>query len=67
MKYKITDLDKRCCDIEPEATNTQTLREFINESEKHLNLGISTDKDFNTMTSEELIDMVEELDYLWGK
>ena len=36
--YKHSDLDKRICDIEEGATNTETLREFIKRSEKELSL-----------------------------
>ena len=36
--YKITDLDKRICDIEEGITNSETLREFIKHSEKEFEL-----------------------------
>lgn len=58
------DLDKRICDVGKEAENTQTFREFINESciefygEKF---------DLDNMDEEELNHLLDHVDDLWGK
>lgn len=70
-------LDKRICDIEPNAVNTQTYREYIDWGYRFLETG-ETDKanekdlykrtsDLDVMTDEELTDIIEELDWLLEK
>ena len=77
---KRENLDKRICDIEPNATNSQTYREYIDWGYRFLKTG-ETDKadkadekdlykrtsDLDTMTDEELTDVLEELDWLLEK
>lgn len=71
------DLDKRICDIEPNAVNTQTYREYIDWGYRFLETG-KTDKasekdlrertaDLNRMTDEELTNILEELNWLLEK
>lgn len=57
-------LDKRICDIQKYAKNTQTYREFIVESEKEFGM---EHRDLDGMTDENLNEYLEFLDYLWGK
>lgn len=58
------ELDKRICDVEEGATNTQTYREYIREVEE--NLGLER-KDLYHMSDEELTDYLDWLDYLESK
>lgn len=61
------DLDKRICDVEKKATNTETYREFIINS-IHYFYGEKTPiPNFDKISKEELNDIIEELDYLWEK
>lgn len=62
--YKITDLDKRICDIEERATNTETLREFIKRSEKEF---VLEPGDLDSMSEEDLNNYIDYLDKLWEK
>jgi hypothetical protein len=55
-------LDIRICDDVKEASNTETYREFILNSEDEFELEHS---DIDTMTEEELEDYIEYLDTLW--
>lgn len=68
-EFKMSDLDKRICDIVEGATNMQTLREFIRESEKEFEM---EPKNFDNMGESILDDIalnhyIEFLDYLWTK
>lgn len=61
------DLDKRICDCEPGATNTETYREFIIHISKEL-FGQSYDfLDFEDISEEELNKIINELDWLLEK
>ncbi len=60
---KISDLDKRICDVES-GDNTQTFREFIIESEEMLEIEKA---DVDSMTSEELNSHIDWLDDMWEK
>ncbi|AQW23477.1 hypothetical protein [Clostridium perfringens] len=60
--YKTTDLDKRICDLEEGATNTETLREFINHSEKEFEL---ERVDLDSIRDKDLDDYIDYLDNLW--
>ena len=60
--YKITDLDKRICDLEEGATNTETLREFIKHSEKEFELEAV---DLDSMSDKDLNNYIDYLDNLW--
>ncbi|EIS9525225.1 hypothetical protein GSQ54_16155 [Clostridioides difficile] len=55
------DLDKRICDVEIEADNTQTYREFIVEAEEEIGTGSA---DLDNMTDEELTVYLDFLDEL---
>jgi hypothetical protein len=57
-------LNKRICDVEKGATNIQTFKEFIRESEvyfglKKFDLNIANDQDINVY--------IDFIDYLWTK
>lgn len=58
------NLDKRICDIVDGATNEQTYRDFIRESEDTFNIGF---KELDFMTDEELKAYLNYLDELWTK
>ena len=59
-----SDLDKRICDVESNATNTETYREFIERSESEFEL---EHLDLDIMLENELNDYFNFLDYLWDK
>ena len=59
-----SDLDKRICDTEEGAENSQTWREFIKESEKEFGMA---NIDMDTFTEYELNKYIEFLEYLWEK
>lgn len=58
------NLDKRICDVVAGATNEQTYRDFIRESEDTFNLNF---KELDFMTNKELEDYLNYLDKLWDK
>lgn len=58
------NLDKRICDVEKNADNTQTYREFIRESERMFELSPAP---LDLYSDEELKEYLEELNYLWEK
>lgn len=60
----IANLDKRICDCEPKADNTQTYREFIRESEDMFGM---CHEPIDMYSDDELVDYIAELDYLWEK
>lgn len=62
----IESLDKRICDFEKGATNKQTLREFIVESEKEFGLK-PYPLDETDLIDDELEEYVEFLCELWDK
>jgi hypothetical protein len=62
--YKIENIDKRICDIEPTATNKQTYRQFIREVESGTGL---EPIDFKVLSDKELTEYIEFLDYIEGK
>ncbi len=57
-------LNKRICDVEKEATNTQTYKEFIRESEEEFGLQHET---VELYTSVELQEYLGFLNKLWDK
>lgn len=57
-------LDVRICDFEPETENTETYREFIQNSEDEFEIERHP---LDEMSDEELNNHLEFLDYLWGK
>lgn len=71
-------LDKRICDVEPNSTNTQTYREYIDWGYRFLEIGDFVNElnektlyertaDLDTKTDRELTDIIEELDWLLEK
>lgn len=75
---KREDLDKRICDVEPNSTNTQTYREYIDWGYRFLEIGDFVNElnektlyertaDLDTKTDRELTDIIEELDWLLEK
>ena len=58
------NLDKRIYDVEKNADNTQTYREFIRESERMFELSPAP---LDLYSDEELKEYLEELNYLWEK
>lgn len=57
-------LDKRICDVVEGASNTETYREFIRNSEENFEMDKA---DIDSMDDKSLNDYVEFLDYLWSK
>lgn len=55
-------LDKRICDVEENADNTETYREFINDSCDYFGIVKPI-----LNTSEEVKDWIDFLDNLWDK
>lgn len=75
---KREDLDKRICDVEPNSTNTQTYREYIDWGYRFLEIGDFVNElnektlyertaDLDIKTDRELTDIIEELDWLLEK
>ena len=64
MKVTKEILNKRICDVETDAENTQTYLEFIRESEDQFGM---IDKDLNNLSDDELNEYFEFLCYLWDK
>ena len=68
LENKMKDfLDKRCCDVYENCSNTQTIREWIHDIEKYIGEFPSTDKELNNMSKERLEEYIEELDWLAWK
>ena len=59
-----SNLDKRICDVEHDAANTQTYREFIRQSEEEFGIN---HVDLDKFDDKKLNDYLESLDYLWTK
>lgn len=59
-----SDLDKRICDCEEGAENTQTWREWIREGEFFFQ---ENNADIDNMTDEQLNEHIEWLEYLCEK
>ena len=70
MNYKNL-LFQKICDCEENATNEETYFEFIFNSYKYMNneplAGEEVDWLINEATSEEIEEIIDELDYLWEK
>jgi len=75
---KREDLDKRICDVEPNSTNTQTYREYIDWGYRFLEIGDFVNElnektlyertaDLDVKTDKDLTDIIEELDWLLEK
>lgn len=57
-------LDKRICDVEVNANNTQTFREFIQEFENEFGIRAAN---LDMMSEEELQNYLNFMDELWYK
>lgn len=64
---KKEDFDKRICDVEPNASNEETYREFLINSIHHFCGDDAMIPDFDKMSEEELNDRIDEMDMLWEK
>ena len=76
---KREDLDRRICDVEPNSTNTQTYREYIDWGYRFLEIGDFVNElingktlyertaDLDVKTDKDLTDIIEELDWLLEK
>lgn len=60
--YKQSDLDKRICDLTPGASNKETLRRFIENSEKEFSI---EQANIDAMGELELNNYIDYLDDLW--
>lgn len=65
--YRVANLDRRICDCEPGAENTQTYREWIKLVYKDLYGLDFTDDGLNSMTDIELTSLINELEWLFWK
>jgi hypothetical protein len=57
-------LDIPICEIERQASNTETYREFIQSSEEEFGMDPAS---LDELTDEELKEYIDFLDYLWEK
>lgn len=64
INYTHEDLNKRICDLHPGGTNTQTLLEFIRDSEEEFCM---EHVDLDSLNQEELNIHIDFLDELWFK
>ena len=62
-----SDFDKRICDVEPNASNEETYREFLINSMRHFYGDDVLIPDFDSMSEEELNNRIDEMDWLWEK
>ena len=65
--YKACNLDKRICDTVSDASNTQTLREWIHDVYRYIYNTDISDVVINKMSDQVLTEFVEELDWLSWK
>ena len=65
--YNVANLDRRICDCEPGAVNTQTYREWIKDTFKDIYGADITDRELNSMTDEAFTDLIDELEWLFWK
>lgn len=61
------NLDKRICDVEEGATNTETYREFIVNSIHHFYGNKAIIPDLDNIPEEGLEQLIDELDEFWWK
>lgn len=64
MKYNVTDLDRRFCDIDPDDNGIATLRWFIMDRAKEYDDPEEMEERLKTITDEELTDLIDLYDYL---
>ena len=61
-------LDKRWCDLFEDSTNTQTVREWIHDARKYLYCHDDiSDEYLDGLSSLDLDELIDDLDYLLGK
>lgn len=60
-------LDKRCCDVVDNCTNTQTIREFIHSLDTIVYKESIPDEELNKMSDAEIMKLADELDWLGWK
>lgn len=60
-------LDKRCCDVIDNCTNSQTIREFIHDLDTIVYKEHIPDEELNKMPDAEIMVLVDELDWLRWK
>jgi len=63
-KFYRANLDKRICDVIPSATNTETYREFVFNTEEEFGLGHENLEEF---TDEQLEIHMDVCDEIWDK
>ena len=61
---KKESLDKGLCDVEITTTNTDTYREFLQQSIERFEIG---QYDLDNFSDEELTDLLDFIDDLWDK
>lgn len=61
------NLDKRICDVEEGATNTDTYRDFLKSGFAEIMSAPVTDEELDSKTNYELNALLEELDWLLDK
>lgn len=60
-------LDKRCCDVVPESSNKSSVREFIHDLYPVVYRDDISDNVLNEMSDFQIMELVEELDWLGWK
>lgn len=60
-------LDRKCCDVNPDSKNTQTVREFIHDMYMHIYHEDISDNALNEMSDEDVEQLADELDWLGWK
>lgn len=64
---KLKDFDRRICDVEKKATNTETYREFLINTYKYFYGDDCFLPNFDKMTEREINELLDEADMLWEK
>lgn len=67
FKLTVELLDKKICDVEEGASNTETYREFIHDSEKYFALSTTTDEMLDKALDVDLNKYFNFLCGLWDK
>lgn len=60
-------LNKRCCDVVDNCTNSQTVREFIHDLDIIVYKEHISDEELNKMPDAKIMEIVDELDWLGWK
>ena len=64
---RMSILDKKCCDVFDNCTNSQTIREFIHDLDIIVYKEHIPDEELNKTSDAEIMELVEELDWLCWK